>query len=198
MDARAPVISTATAVRAPRRDQQDQSEAGAVLNIRKNLNTVLTSAPISFPRRGNRECVIAKDRRQAPKMIAITYWPPDGIATAPAMPRKRWAYRRARRRSRTARRLRSSALCDRESGPGLGCEGKAGQHEDRKRKPEELKPASRNVIAQNSVAAVKDAEHPEIDEPEKFTAGGILKRTRGQFGAKRGGKQRQWCQESAV
>jgi hypothetical protein len=58
--------------------------------------------------------------------------------------------------------------CDRESGPRLGCERKASKPEDRKRKPEELKPLNRNEIAQNSVAALKDAEHPEIDEPEKF------------------------------
>jgi hypothetical protein len=39
------------------------------------------------------------------------------------------------------------------------------------------------------VASLKDAEHPEIDEPEKFRSWSILKGTRGQFGAKRGGKK---------
>jgi hypothetical protein len=80
--------------------------------------------------------------------------------------------------------------CDREREPGLGCEPKAGKHEDRKRKPEELKPFNRNEVAQHCVASLKDAEHPEIDEPEKFGARGILKGTRSQFGAKRGGKKR--------
>jgi hypothetical protein len=85
--------------------------------------------------------------------------------------------------------------CDREREPGLGCEPKAGKHEDRKRKPEELKSISHPEIAQHCVASLKDAEHPEIDEPEKFRAGGILKGTRSQFGAKRGGKKRAWSQE---
>jgi hypothetical protein len=40
------------------------------------------------------------------------------------------------------------------------------------------------------------AEHPEIDEPEQFRAGSILKGTRSQFGAKRGGKKRRWSRES--
>jgi hypothetical protein len=85
--------------------------------------------------------------------------------------------------------------CDREREPGLGCEPEAGKHEDRKRKPEELKPISHLEIAQHCVASLKDAEHPEIDEPEKFRAGGILKGTRSQFGAKRGGKKREWSHE---
>jgi len=68
--------------------------------------------------------------------------------------------------------------CDGETGPGLGDEPKTGKHEDRKRKPEELKPINRNEIAQQCVASLKDAEHPEIDEPEKFRAGSILKGTR--------------------
>jgi hypothetical protein len=85
--------------------------------------------------------------------------------------------------------------CDRERGPGLGGEPQAGKHEDRKRNPEELKPINRNEIPQHCVAALKDAEHPEIDEPEKFRAGCILKGTRSQFGAQRGGKKRQWTQE---
>src|SRR6266576_3508985 len=74
---------------------------------------------------------------------------------------------------------------DREREPGLGCE----------RKPEELKPISHPEIAQHCVASLKDAEHPDIEEPEKFRAGGILKGTRRQFGAKRGGKKREWSQE---
>src|SRR6266404_7808352 len=85
--------------------------------------------------------------------------------------------------------------CDREREPGLGCEPETGKHEDRKRKPEELKAISHLEIAQHCVASLKDTEHPEIDEPEKFGARGILKGTRGQFGAKRGGKKREWSQE---
>src|SRR5258708_2103335 len=85
--------------------------------------------------------------------------------------------------------------CDREREPGLGCEPEAGQQEDRKRKPEELKPINRTELAQQYVASLKDAEHPEIDEPEKFRAGSILKGTRSQFGAKRGDKKREWSQE---
>ena len=73
--------------------------------------------------------------------------------------------------------------CDREREPGLGSEPKAGKREDRKRKPEELKPIDRNERAYHCVASLKDAEHPEIDEPEKFRARGILKGTRSQFGA---------------
>src|SRR5207237_5346192 len=85
--------------------------------------------------------------------------------------------------------------CDRKKGPGPGCEPNAGQHEDRKRKPEELKPFEWNEIAQCGIATLKDAEHPEIDEPEKLRAGRILKGTRSQFGAKRGGKEHKWSQE---
>src|SRR5260370_25759797 len=62
--------------------------------------------------------------------------------------------------------------------------------EDRWRNPDQLKAINRNERAQHCVAALKDAEHPEIDEPEKFGAGNILKGTRSQFGAKRGGKKR--------
>ena len=80
-------------------------------------------------------------------------------------------------------------------GLDLATSPKQASHEDRKRKPEELKPINRNDIAQNCIASLKDAEHPEIDEPEKFRAGGILKGTRSQFGAKRGDKKRQWSQE---
>jgi hypothetical protein len=84
---------------------------------------------------------------------------------------------------------------DREREPGPGCERKAGEREDRKRNPEELKPINRDELAQHHVASLKDAEDPEIDEPEKFRAGGILKGTRSQFCAKRGGKKREWSQE---
>jgi hypothetical protein len=85
--------------------------------------------------------------------------------------------------------------CDREREPPLGCEAKAGKQEDRKRKPEQLKPIDRDEIAQDCVASLKDAEDPEIDEPEKFRAWHILKRARSQFGAKRGDKKREWSQE---
>jgi hypothetical protein len=85
--------------------------------------------------------------------------------------------------------------CDREGEPPLGCEPNAGKQEDRKRKPEQLKPINRDKIAQDCVASLKDAEDPEIDEPEKFRARIILKRSRSQFGAKRGGKKREWSQE---
>ena len=85
--------------------------------------------------------------------------------------------------------------CDREREPGPGCEPKAGEQEDRKRKPEELKPIDRDERAQHCVASLKDAENPEIDEPEKFRAGSILKGTRSQFSAKRGDKKREWSQE---
>src|SRR5207248_542849 len=85
--------------------------------------------------------------------------------------------------------------CDREKGSGPGCEPNAGQQENRKRKPEELKPINRDEITQNSVAALKDTEHPEIDEPEKFRAGVMLKCTCSQFGAERGAKQRQRSEE---
>ena len=64
-----------------------------------------------------------------------------------------------------------------------------------KRKPEELKPINRDELAQHSVASLKDAEDPEIDEPEKFRARSILKGTRSQLGAKRGDKKREWSQE---
>ena len=69
------------------------------------------------------------------------------------------------------------------------------EQEDRKRKPEELKPVNRDELAQHDVASLKDAEDPQIEEPEKFRAGSILKGTRSQFGAKRGGKKRAWSQE---
>jgi hypothetical protein len=85
--------------------------------------------------------------------------------------------------------------CDGEREPPLGCEPNAGKQEDRKRKPEKLKPINRDEIAQDCVASLKDAEDPEIDEPEKFRAGGILKRTRSQFGAKRGRKKREWSEK---
>jgi hypothetical protein len=85
--------------------------------------------------------------------------------------------------------------CNREREPPLGYEPQAGKQEDRKRKPKQLKPIKRDEIAQDCVTSLKDAEDPEIDEPEKFRAGGILKRTRSQFGAKRGGKKREWSQK---
>jgi hypothetical protein len=85
--------------------------------------------------------------------------------------------------------------CDREREPGLGCEPKAGEQEDWKRKPEELKPIDRDELAQHCVASLKDAEDPQIDEPEKLRARGILKGARSQFSAKRGDKKREWSQE---
>jgi hypothetical protein len=85
--------------------------------------------------------------------------------------------------------------CDREREPPLGCEPNAGKQEDRQRKPKQLKPINRDEIAQDCVASLKDAEDPEIDEPEKFRAGGILKRARRQFGAKRGSKKREWSEK---
>jgi len=94
-----------------------------------------------------------------------------------------------------ARISNAQVSCDREREPGLGCEPKAGEHEDRKRKPEELKPIDRDERAQHCVASLKDAENPEIDEPEKFRAGSILKGTRSQFSAKRGDKKRERSQE---
>jgi hypothetical protein len=45
------------------------------------------------------------------------------------------------------------------------------------------------------VTSLKDAEHPEVDKPKKFRAGGILKGTRSQFCAKRGGEKREGSQE---
>jgi hypothetical protein len=45
------------------------------------------------------------------------------------------------------------------------------------------------------VASLKDGEDPEIDEPEKFRAGVIFKSARCQFGAKRGGKKREWSEK---
>jgi hypothetical protein len=85
--------------------------------------------------------------------------------------------------------------CDREREPGLGCEPKTGKQEYRKDNTEELKAVNRNKLAQQCMASLKDAEDPEIDEPEEFRAGGILKGTRSQFGAKCGGKKREWSQE---
>jgi hypothetical protein len=82
--------------------------------------------------------------------------------------------------------------CERDRKPGLSCEPQAGQQEDGKRNPIELKPVDRGNLAQHCVASLKDAEDPEIDEPEKFRAGIILERSRSQFGAKRGGKKREW------
>jgi hypothetical protein len=81
--------------------------------------------------------------------------------------------------------------CDREQGPGLGYEPQTGKQEDRKRNPVELKPINRDDLAQHCMASLKDTEDPEIDEPEKFRAGIILKRSRSQFGAKCGGKKRE-------
>ncbi|MET3837960.1 hypothetical protein [Bradyrhizobium sp. OAE829] len=71
--------------------------------------------------------------------------------------------------------------CDREKRPGPGCEPDAAKREDRHCTPEELKSVDRTVIAQRGIAALKDAEHLEIDEPEKFRAWNILKGTRRQF-----------------
>ncbi|WP_439374547.1 hypothetical protein [Bradyrhizobium sp. DASA03120] len=85
--------------------------------------------------------------------------------------------------------------CDREREPGPGSEPKAGQQENRQRNPEELKPVNRDDVAQECVTALKDAEDPQIDEPEKFGAGGILKSKRSQFGAKRSDKERQRSEE---
>jgi hypothetical protein len=85
--------------------------------------------------------------------------------------------------------------CDREREPPLCYEPNAGKQEDRKRNPVELKPINRDDLAQHCVASLKDAEDPEIDEPEKFRVRIILKRSRGQFRAKRGGKKREWSQE---
>jgi hypothetical protein len=48
---------------------------------------------------------------------------------------------------------------------------------------EELKSVNRDKLAQHCVASLKDAEDPEIGEPEEFRAESILK---GEFGAKRG------------
>jgi hypothetical protein len=45
------------------------------------------------------------------------------------------------------------------------------------------------------VASLKDAEDPEIDEPEKFRARCMLESTRCQFGANRRDKKRHWSQE---
>jgi hypothetical protein len=85
--------------------------------------------------------------------------------------------------------------CDREREPGLGYEPQAGKQKHRKRKPEELKPINRDEPAQHCVASLKNAEDPEIDEPEKFRARVIFKGTRSQFGAKRGGKKREWSEK---
>jgi hypothetical protein len=85
--------------------------------------------------------------------------------------------------------------CDREREPGLGDEPKTGKQEDRKYNTEKLKAVNRDKPAQQRVASLKDAENPEIDEPEEFRAGGVFKSTRSQFGAKRGGKQREWSQK---
>lgn len=64
-----------------------------------------------------------------------------------------------------------------------------GQREDRKRDPEKLKSVKRNHAAQVCVASLKDAEHPEIDEPKKFGAGHIEGQVH-YFGTKRGNKKR--------
>jgi hypothetical protein len=85
--------------------------------------------------------------------------------------------------------------CDREREPGLGYEPKTGKQEDRKHNAEELKPVNRYDTAQQCMASLKDAEDPEIDEPQKFRTGGILKGARGQFRTQCGGKERQWSQE---
>jgi hypothetical protein len=85
--------------------------------------------------------------------------------------------------------------CDREREPPLGCEAKAGKQEDRKRKPEQLKPINRDELAQECMASLKDAEDPEIDEPEKLRARIILKRPRSQFGEKRRGEKRERSKE---
>jgi hypothetical protein len=85
--------------------------------------------------------------------------------------------------------------CGREKGPGPSSEANAGKREDRKGKPEKLEPLNRNDLAQHGVASLKDAEHPEIDEPEKFRARVIRQGPGSQFGAKAGGEQRQWSQE---
>jgi hypothetical protein len=85
--------------------------------------------------------------------------------------------------------------CDREREPPLGYEAKAGKQEDRKRKPEQLKPINRDEQAQEGMASLKDAEDREIDEPEKFRAGIIRKRPRSQFGAKCCGEKREWSEE---
>ena len=61
--------------------------------------------------------------------------------------------------------------CDREREPPLGYEPNAGKQEDRKGHPEQLKPINRDELAQDCVASLKNAEDPEIDEPEKFRAG---------------------------
>jgi hypothetical protein len=85
--------------------------------------------------------------------------------------------------------------CNREREPGLGCEPNTGKQKDRKYNAEELKSIDRYDPAQHCVASLKDAEDPEIDEPEKLRAGVILKGTRSQFRAQCGGKERQWSQE---
>jgi hypothetical protein len=54
---------------------------------------------------------------------------------------------------------------------------------------------NRDKLAQQCVASLKDAEDLEIDEPEEFRAGSILKGARNQFGAQRGCKKREWSQE---
>jgi len=85
--------------------------------------------------------------------------------------------------------------CDREERPGLGYQPQAGEKEDRKRNPEQLKPINRNEVAQYGVASLKDAQHFQIDEPEKFRTRRVLKSMRSQFGAQRGGKERQGSQK---
>ena len=90
---------------------------------------------------------------------------------------------------------RAQMRCDREQEPGLGYEPQTGKQENRKRNPVQLKPINRDEIAQDCVASLKDAEDPEIDEPEEFRAESILKRASSQFGAKRGCKKREWSQE---
>jgi hypothetical protein len=85
--------------------------------------------------------------------------------------------------------------CDCEREPALGHEPEAGKREDRKRNSEELKPINLDEIAQQGVASLKNAKHPEIEEPEEFRAGSISQGTRSQFGAKRGDKNREWSEE---
>src|SRR5947209_2505060 len=77
---------------------------------------------------------------------------------------------------------------DGERAAGLRCEAAAGKYE-------ELEPVYRNDLAQSCVTSLKDSEQFKIDEPEKLRTGRVLKGPRGQFGAKRGGKNRQRAEE---
>ncbi|WP_338824234.1 hypothetical protein WDM22_16005 [Bradyrhizobium septentrionale] len=45
------------------------------------------------------------------------------------------------------------------------------------------------------MAALADAEGPEIEEPEQFGARHILQGQRSQFGTERGGEQHAWTKE---